>query len=269
MLGTVAFIQVMTVVIALTWLWMSGRLPVFIEEQREKIRTIPGRTVEFDLWKWHFSVNVNRSFWVRVAFMLLGPAAIMGLTIAYAELIPLHIVFVIYVLPAYLTMFVLGIVYPEYGKRALVGASAGILATLLYDVVRMLAVVALGLPDPIPHIGALWLGEAGFGTNMWWVGYLWRFFGNGLGMGIVYAMLPKFTYDFKGGWIYGEIIGLGMFAAMFLFPAVQIHLFPLNEVVFINGILGHWAYGMTLGYIFERTKLVKEFESHSVITLRE
>lgn len=254
----------MSVVTTLTWLWLNGRLPKFIEEQREKIK-VPGRKLEFDVWKFKWTVNVNRSFWVRVAFMVLGPAAILGLTVAYAELLPLHIVFVIYVLPAYLAMFVLGIIYPEYGKRALVGASAGVLATLLYDVVRMVAVIALGLPDPIPHIGALWLGEAGFGTNMWWVGYLWRFFGNGLGMGIVYAMLPKFSFDFKGGWIYGEIIGLGMFASMFFFPAVQIHLFPLNEVVFINGILGHWAYGMALGYMFEKWKIGQDWEFHETI----
>lgn len=268
MLGGVAFLMVMGVTSVLSWLWMNGRLSEIVEEQREKCK-LPGRPIEFDLWKWHVAFELNRVFWIRLIFMVLGPAAILGLTVAYAELVPLRIMFAIYVLPAYLAMIVLGIIYPEYGKRALVGATAGILATILYDVVRMMIVVSLGLPDPIPHIGALWLGQAGFGDNMWWVGYLWRFFGNGAGMGVVYAMLPRFMYDFKGGWIYGEIIGLGMFASMFFFPAVQLHLFPLNSIVFVNGILGHWAYGMALGYIFERARVVRDFSVNGTIKLRE
>lgn len=268
MLGSFAFILVMGVAFALSWLWLNGKLPEYIESNKRKLLE-PGKIVNFSLWKWDFSINVNRAFWVRVAFIVLGPAAILGLTVAYAELVPLRIMFAIYVLPAYLVMLVLGILYPEYGKRALVGATAGIMATLLYDLVRMFIVISVGVPDPIPHIGALWLGQAGFGKNMWWVGYLWRFFGNGLGMGIVYAMLPKFLMDFKGGWIYGEIIGLGMFLSMIVFPAVQLHLFPINGIVIVNGIAGHWAYGMTLGYIFERAKMVRDFSVNGIITRRE
>jgi hypothetical protein len=50
-----------------------------------------------------------------------------------------------------------------------------------------------------------------------------------------------------------------MFAVLFFFPVAQFHLFILNGIVAINGILGHWAYGLTLGWIFYKSKLVKEF----------
>lgn len=268
MLGTLTFIMVMSVTCVLAWLWTNGKLGEIIERNKETMYS-GGRKLSFSFRKWHFTIDLNKAFYIRMAFLIMGPAAILGLTVAYAELIPLRVMFALFVLPCYLTMFVLGILYPEYGKRALYGFTMGVLATVIYDVVRMISVMALGLPDPIPHIGALWLGEAGFGENQWWVGYLWRLFGNGAGMGITYAMLPKFMHDLKGGWIYGEVVGLGMFAAMFFFPAVQIHLFPLNDVVFVNGILGHWAYGLTLGWIFERSKYVKEFGTTGLVSLKE
>ena len=228
MLGTFAFILVMVVTSVMTWLWMNGKLGGIIERNKETMYS-GGRKLSFSFRKWDFTIDLNRAFWVRMVFIAVGPAAIIGLTVAYAEILPLRVMFALFVLPCYLTMLVLGILYPEYGKRALFGFTMGVLATVIYDVVRMITVVALGLPDPIPHIGALWLGQAGFGENMWWVGYLWRLFGNGAGMGVTYSFLPKFMHDLLGGWIYGEIVGLGMFVAMFIFPAVQIHLFPLNS----------------------------------------
>ncbi len=262
MIGVIAFIMVMVVASALSWLWMNGKLKTLIENERRKCEASVGKVYNLQFWKFKFSVRVNRSFWVRAAFIVLGPAAILGLSMAYAELLPLRVAFVLYVLPAYLAMAVLGIIYPEYGKRALVGFSAGVLATIAYDLARMILVIGLGLPDPIPHIGALWLGQAAVDGNLWWVGYLWRFFGNGGGMGIVYAMLPKWWFDLKGGWIYGDIVGMGMFVLMFFSVSTQIHLFALNSIVFVNGILGHWAYGLALGYIFMKTKLIKNFRDH-------
>jgi len=268
MLGVLTFTMVMGVTSVMSWLWMNGKLGEIIENNKRTMYS-GGRTVEFSLWKWHFSININKAFWVRLAFVVLGPAAILGLTVAYAEILPLRVMFALYVLPSYLAMIVLGILYPEQGKRAAFGFTMGVLATVLYDVVRMVAVVALGLPDPIPHIGALWVGQAAFDPSQWWIGYLWRMFGNGAGMGVTYAMLPRFMYDLKGGWIYGEVVGMGMFAAMFFFPAVQLHLFPLNYVVTVNGILGHWAYGLALGWIFERSKVVRDFAVNGLVKRKE
>lgn len=263
MIGAIAFAMVIGVACTLSWLWMNGKLPAFIESERLKCEVSVGKVYHLRFSRWDFSVRVNRTFWVRAAFMVLGPAAILGLSMAYAQLLPLRVAFVLYVLPSYLTMAVLGVIYPEWGKRALVGFSAGVLATVAYDVARMVLVVALGLPDPIPHIGALWIGQAAVDGNQWWIGYLWRFFGNGGGMGIVYAMLPKWWFDLKGGWLYGDAVGMGMFVLLFLSPLSQLHLFALNYIVLVNGILGHWAYGLALGYIFMKTKLIDTFTDHN------
>ena len=259
MIGAVAFVVVLAFTTGLSWLWASGKLPEFIEEQRIKCENSIGRTFHLSIGRWKPSIKVDRTFWVRVAFIVLGPAAVIGLSIAYAEILPLRIVFAIYVLPAYLAMIVLGIIYPEYGKKALFGFSMGFVATVIYDLVRMFITIGMGLPDPIPHIGALWIGPDAIG-DQWWVGYLWRLFGNGAGLGIVYAMLPRWWFNLKGGWLYGDAVGLGMFATLFISVAAQIHLFPLNFIVLVNGILGHWAYGLALGWLFMQKKAKELFK---------
>ncbi len=223
-----------------------------------------GKVHHFSLGKYKISIRTGRDFWIRLLYIVLGPSAILGLSIAYAELLPLGLVFGIYVLPAYIIMIVVGVLFPEWGRRAAVGFAAGIVATLLYDIVRLILTYAIGLPDPIPHIGLMLLGPDIYfgGSDWWWVGYLWRFLGNGAGMGIVYAMLSNWWFSLKGGWLFGEIVGTGMFLVLLIFPVSQFHLFVLNPIVVINGILGHWAYGMSLGWLFKRTKLKDKFPSH-------
>ncbi len=258
MIGTLAFTLVMLVVSLLSSYWLKGKLPDFIQAQREKIENSEGRLVKFRIFGKTVAFRLNREFWVRLTFFVLGPAAVIGLSVAYAQLLPLRVVFVLYVLPAYLIMLVLGILYPKIGRRAAIGFTAGILATIVYDVVRLVLVIALGLPDPIPHIGVMW-GGTGL-IDQWWVGYLWRFFGNGAGLGIAYAMLPRIWFNIKGGWLYGDLVGMGMFAVLFFFPIAQVHLFILNFTVLVNGILGHWAYGLAIGWIFKHSPLTKKLK---------
>lgn len=264
LIGASAFTMIMAVTTWLSYWWMTGKLPKFIQEQKDK-NTNEGKIVHIVWWRFSFSFILNRTFWVRLAFLILGPSAVIGLSIAYAQILPLRVVFVIYVLPAYLIMAALGIIYPEWGKRAAIGFTAGILATIIYDVLRLALAVSLGLPDPIPHIGVLWLGaETIVQGDMWWVGYLWRFFGNGAGLGIAFAMLPKWWLSLKGGWLYGDFVGLGMFAVLFFFPIAQAHLFILNFTVLVNGILGHWAYGLAIGWLFSKFRLRDGFPDHEV-----
>jgi len=262
-MGVVAFWLIMTAVSVLSMWWLNGRLPRIIEKNKQK--SAEGRVIHFTLGRRSFSFRMGRDFWVRLAYIFLGPSAILGLSVAYTEILPLGLIFGVYVLPAYLIMIVLGVLFPQWGKRAAVGFTAGIIATLVYDIVRLALTIGLGLPDPIPHIGLMLFGpELYFTGDYWWVGYLWRFFGNGAGMGVVYAMLSPWFFSLKGGFIYGEVVGMGMFALLFFFPLAQYHLFILNGIVAINGVLGHWAYGLSLGWIFRKTKLKDTFPSHGL-----
>lgn len=260
-MGVIAFWLIMLAVSMLSMWWLNGKLPRIIEKNRTA--SAKGRIVRLSFGKRSITFRMGRDFWIRLLYIALGPSAIIGLSLAYAEILPLGLVFGAFVLPSYIIMLVVGILFPEWGRRAAVGFTAGIIATIVYDIVRLALTYSLGLVDPIPHIGLMLVGPKLYFTgDYWWIGYLWRFFGNGAGMGIVYAMLSNWWFNMKGGWIYGEIVGMGMFALLLLLPVSQLHLFVLNGIVVVNGILGHWAYGMTLGWIFKRTKLKDKFPNH-------
>src|SRR6266508_3502083 len=95
------------------------------------------------------------SLYPRVVFLIVGYAAVTSLAAAYAEAIPLLITASLIVIPAAGVIFNLGMRYPDWGRRALVGWLAGMVATIVYDVLRLSLVKAGIWGDPIPGIGRL------------------------------------------------------------------------------------------------------------------
>jgi hypothetical protein len=182
------------------------------------------------------------SLYPRLLFVVVGYAAITSLAAAYAEKVPLPIAASLIVIPAAGVIFNMGMRHPAWGRRALVGWIAGIVATIIYDCLR-LALVKVGIwGDPIPGIGRLVFSDPH--ANFAW-GYLWRFLGNGGGMGIAYAMLP--WRGWRTGVAYGTLICTGLIGLLYFFPVAQAHFFPLTPVTAIGGYAGHWVYGAVLG----------------------
>jgi hypothetical protein len=164
------------------------------------------------------------SLYPRLLFVVVGYAAVTSLAAAYAEKIPLTITASLIVVPAAGLIFNLGMRYPAWGRRALVGWLSGIVATIIYDLLR-LALVKVGIwDDPIPIVGRLAFADPR--ANFAW-GYLWRFMGNGGGMGIACAMLP--WRGARAGIAYGTLVCSGLFAVLLFFPVAQAHLFPLTR----------------------------------------
>src|SRR6266536_3571237 len=184
------------------------------------------------------------SLYPRVVFLIVGYAAVTSLAAAYAEAIPLLITASLIVIPAAGVIFNLGMRYPDWGRRALVGWLAGMVATIVYDVLRLSLVKAGIWGDPIPGIGRLVFADPH--ANFAW-GYLWRFAGNGGGMGIAYTMLP--WRGVRTGVAYGTLICTGLVALLFCFPVAQVHFFPLTPVTTAGAYAGHWVYGAVLGKI--------------------
>lgn len=185
-----------------------------------------------------------RSLFPRLIFVALGYAAITSLAAAYAEAVPLPITASLVVIPAVVCVVITGLRNPLWGRRALVGWLAGIVATIIYDALR-LALVQVGIwGDPIPTIGRLALADPH--ANFVW-GYLWRFMGNGGGMGMAFAMLP--WRGVRSGVVYGTMICSGLFALLFFAPQAQTHFFPLTPVTAAGAMAGHWVYGAVLGWL--------------------
>jgi hypothetical protein len=184
------------------------------------------------------------SLYPRVVFLAIGYTAIGPLAAAYSEVLPLPKGARYILLPAALLAILVGVRHKEWGRRALVGWVAGVAATGIYDVLR-LALYKFGYwDDPIPGIGRLMLDNPN-ASAIW--GYVWRFGGNGAGMGMAFAMLP--WRGIRSGIIYGTAICFGLFGVLALAPVAQAHFFPLNLKTAIGALAGHWVYGSVLGWL--------------------
>lgn len=186
----------------------------------------------------------SRTLYPRVIFLAAGFAAIGPLGAAYAELMPLPVGARYILLPASLLTMVLCFFNRVWGRRAMTGYFAGVVATIVYDCVRW-SLIPVGIwEDPIPGIGRLLLDDP---DALWVWGYVWRFFGNGAGMGMAFAMLP--WRGVKSGVVYGGLIATGLMMVLYFFPVAQAHFFPLTPLTFIGGYIGHFVYGGMLGWI--------------------
>jgi hypothetical protein len=189
-------------------------------------------------------VRSTPSLYPRVVFLAIGYTAIGPLAAAYSELLPLPKGARFILLPAATLAILVGIRHKEWGRRALIGWLAGVAATGIYDVLRLTLYKFGYWDDPIPGIGRLMLDNPN-AAAIW--GYVWRFGGNGAGMGMAFAMLP--WRGIRSGIIYGTCICFGLFGVLALAPVAQAHFFPLNLKTAIGALAGHWVYGAVLGWL--------------------
>jgi hypothetical protein len=189
----------------------------------------------------------NPSLFPRVLYLALGFAAITSLGVALAGFVPLPYGLRYAVVPAVAVMVLLSLRYPAWGKRALIGLVAGMIATGIYDILRIGLLFAGLWGDPIPSIGRLALADPD-ADPIW--GYVWRFVGNGGGMGLAFAMLP--WRGVRLGIAYGSAICLGLVGLLHFWPVSQQHFFALTPLTAAGGMAGHWVYGAVLGWLTAR-----------------
>jgi hypothetical protein len=189
----------------------------------------------------------NPSLFPRLFYLALGFAAITSLGVALAGMVPLPYGLRYAVVPAVAIMVLLSLRYPGWGKRALIGLVAGMIATAIYDILRIGLMFAGLWGDPIPSIGRLALADP---NAEWYWGYVWRFVGNGGGMGLAFAMLP--WRGVKLGIAYGTAICLGLVGLLYFWPISQAHFFALTPPTAAGGMAGHWVYGAVLGWLTAR-----------------
>ena len=202
----------------------------------------------------------KQDFLLRLLLSAIGYAPIACLCFAIFGWIPLHISGFTIVLPAYICAVALGIAFPAYGRMALRGLLLGVFATLVYDSTRLPFILSGRWPDFIPRIGDLLLAA----TNVPWpIGYLYRYLGDGGGMGIAFLMFfPRLRFRSRGavikaGIFYGVAIWGSLLLTLLLAPGAQTRLFPLNPLTFVMSLVGHLVYGgvLGLGVSYGKTKV--------------
>ncbi|HCU23526.1 MAG TPA: hypothetical protein DF383_00800 [Deltaproteobacteria bacterium] len=174
----------------------------------------------------------------------LGFTPIFCLSLSIFGAIPLHMSlrFVIPVVAA--SQIVLGRRNPELGRRLIFGLLAGMIATGVYDLLR-LYIALLGVwGDFIPNIGNRALHSDSV-SPIW--GYCWRYLLNGGCLGMAFSVLP--LRGIRQGIAYGTFVCSCLFATLLFAPGAQDALFHLTWTTGAGAMVGHWIYGATLGGI--------------------
>jgi hypothetical protein len=151
---------------------------------------------------------------------------------------------------------VLGVLFPRHGRYAAEGPAAGLLAVLVYNLVRWTFVSLGWWGDFIPNIGG-WL--TGTGQPDWLLGYGFRWLGDGGGMGIAFMVAARtlIAQPARGaavalGIAYGLAIWVCLLITLIVSPEGQAQLFPLTALTLLLGWVGHVVYGAVLGAMFGR-----------------
>lgn len=166
--------------------------------------------------------------------------------------LPLQQCLLFLVIPVLLSFITLGIKFPGMGKTVLFGFAAGIIAVFLYDLSRLPYILA-GWSDFIPKIGG-WVNNTN--EKNAFLGYTWRYIGNGGGMGITFftllTQLKNQQQLLLKGILFGLFIFTGLMMVLSFFEHTQSMMFKITPLSFTGSITGHIIYGATLGIIAKR-----------------
>jgi len=122
------------------------------------------------------------------AFAAIGFAPIDALALTVAGLWSLTIGSLILIVPVVVAAIVLGVLSPRQGRYAVEGLAAGLLAVLVYDLVRWTFVGFSWWGDFIPSTGG-WLNGTGRPDLL--LGYGFRWLGDGGGLGIAFMVAAR------------------------------------------------------------------------------
>jgi len=187
--------------------------------------------------------------------MLAGAAPVSSIPIYILGWVPMTYLALCFVVP--LALVAVGMMArrsPE-GVWAARGAGAGLVAVSAYDAVRLPLVWLNIWPDFIPRLGGWIVGD--FNTHIWWLGYTWRYLGDGAGIGLSYfvfvaaamavrpVLVVRFPFAVSIG--YGVFVWTGLLATVELLARGQDMLFHVNPINFSLSLLGHLIYGSVLG----------------------
>jgi hypothetical protein len=151
----------------------------------------------------------------------------------------------------------------SHGVLAWRGFVAGLIAVAAYDSVR-LSLVALGWwGDFIPRLGEWVLGTDS--PNVL-VGYIWRYIGDGGGIGMAFFVACGILATIRPaairqrpvalGIAYGIFVWSGLVATIALSARGSTMLFALTPKTLVFSLVGHLIYGAALGACLRRLPTV-------------
>ena len=209
----------------------------------------------------------------------IGFAPITALALSLMGIFTLPFATLILVIPALGIAVGLGFYQPRYGRLMLHGFVMGIIAVTCYDGVRIPFIMAGWMDDFIPKIGGMLVGD---GNPHAILGYLWRYLGNGGGMGMAFvcafALLKQARITLRA--TKQIALGFGIFVWACLMVTLKISpqgedmMFVLTPTSLLLSLIGHLVFGYTLGCLVNRFKSLPMTTGHafchlSLRTLRQ
>jgi len=160
------------------------------------------------------------------------------------------------VLPTLLVALVLVLAGVPEATVVKKGAAAGLIAVAAYDCTR-LPFVLLGLwHDFIPRVGGWVAVDEGPPTLHAVLGYTWRYFGNGMGIGVFFfiacAVLRVRRHFVAIAVAYAVFVWSGLMATVVLATHGQKLLFAITPLSVSVSLAGHLVYGLVLGLVKDR-----------------
>ncbi|WP_433802347.1 hypothetical protein [Actinomycetospora sp. CA-084318] len=206
----------------------------------------------------------------RVAVhLVLAALPLLAITAHVGGLVPMHVSAGIVIVPAAAVLVLLAVFRPAPEDRLVLdGLRWGLVATFVYDVFRLDTVALLGWWDDfIPTMGT-WLLDVDRSRQVLGgvAGYVWRYAGDGGGLGVVFVTLAAATGLRRLGprWTVGAAVlyaigpTWGGLMATVLLPRGQQLMFPLTPVTVTLSFLGHVVFGLVLGLGTWRLRALEE-----------
>lgn len=194
----------------------------------------------------------------------IGFAPITALALSLMGILPLPFASLLLVIPALCLALGLSCYQSRYGRLMRQGFVMGIIAVTCYDGVRIPFIMAGWMDDFIPKIGVMLAGD---GDHHAVLGYLWRYLGNGGGMGMAFvcafALLKQLLTEHQQTRITPRVtkhiaLGFGCFIWVCLIVTLKISpqgenlMFVITPTSLLLSWIGHLVFGHTLGCLVNR-----------------
>ena len=217
------------------------------------------------------SAPVSRAGLLRVGLhLLLAALPLLAISAHVFGLITMNWSAALLVVPLATAIVALTIFAPHPEERVILhGFVWGMVACALYDVFRLDTVYMLGWwADFIPTMGTWIIGDGASKTAGAWVGYLWRYLGDGGGIGVTFFVGAAFLglHRRPPRQVVAAAVAFavfpvwaGLIATVWLAPRGQTMMFPLNPVTVTLSLIGHLIFGLIMGLGFVRTRSAQRF----------
>ncbi|MER7751676.1 DUF6789 family protein [Kitasatospora sp. NPDC097643] len=183
----------------------------------------------------------------------IGALPVLAIPLSLFGVIGLHTAADVLVFPLWGLALPLLCLRTPVSRAAAAGLIGGLIAVTAYDMLRLPFILYGGWPDFIPRLGG-WITGSGHRNAL--VGYLWRYIGDGGGIGMAFALFCL-TLGLRRrltllGLGYGVFVWSGLIGTLLFAPHGQPLLFHLTPATLAVSLAGHLVYGSVLGWTLER-----------------